>query len=245
MTERLQKFIASTGYLSRRRAEEAIVQGRVSVNGTVVTELGIKVDPAHDQVSVDGKLLRAIASRRTILLNKPRRVMTTMSDPEGRKTVMELLPANFQTLKPVGRLDFDSEGLLLLTEDGELANRIAHPRYGIHKVYRVRVRKIPSAQTLRQLTTSVTLSDGPGRFEKVNPVGEPRIVGGVPETELEITVSEGRNRFIRRMLDEVGHPVQRLLRIQVGGLRLGPLKSGEYLELSPRQLDQIFEKQDR
>lgn len=135
MKERLQKFIAATGYLSRRAAEQAIVQGRVLVNGVPITELGTQIESDHDQVEVDGKSLKRPTLCRTILLHKPRHVMTTKFDPEGRRTVMDLLPQDLQVLKPVGRLDFDSEGLLLLTEDGELANRITHPRYGIEKIY--------------------------------------------------------------------------------------------------------------
>ncbi len=242
--ERIQKFIASTGYLSRRNAEEAILQGRVSLNGLEVTELGTKVDPVQDQVSVDGNLLKRPTQCRTILLYKPRQVMTTKFDPEGRKTVMQLLPDDLQTLNPVGRLDFDSEGFILLTDDGDLANRIAHPRYGIWKIYKVWVKNKPSPWTLKKLTESVELKDGPGRFEKVKLTGSAPIGLSAAESVLEITVSEGRNRFIRRMLEEVGHPVDRLQRIQVGGLKLGNLRSGEYRELAKADLEQIFVSPD-
>ena len=237
---RLQKIIAESGVLSRRKAEDAITQGRVTVNGMVITELGTKVDGDSDQIVVDGRELRRAAVKTVIALHKPRRVVTTKSDPEGRPTVMDYLPSELQHLKPVGRLDFDSEGLLLLTDDGELANRIMHPRYGIHKSYLAWVQGSPSAESLRILLKNVALADGPGRFEAVT-----RREGLGASTILEIVVSEGRNRFVRRMLEAIGHPVVRLRRTRVGQLELGELPAGRWRKLQAAEMDRLFASSGR
>lgn len=226
---RLQKFIGETGLLSRRKAEEAISQGRVSVNGRVVTELGTKVDPEQDAILLDGKAITRTSKKTVIVFHKPRRVVTTKSDPEGRKTVMDYLPAEYRHLKPVGRLDFDSEGLILFTDDGELANRIMHPRYGMKKTYLAWVSGIPEKSSLELLLHGVSLTDGPGRFLSVRVLKKEAVP---PGAQLEAVVGEGRNRFVRRMFEAVGHPVLRLRRTRIGDLDLGTLQSGRWRLLS-------------
>jgi 23S rRNA pseudouridine2605 synthase len=228
---RLQKFIAHSGALSRRHAEAAIAQGRVRVNGATVTEMGVVIDPACDQVELDGKLLGQIETRETFAFHKPYQVMTTRSDPEGRKTVMDFFPGRAD-LYPVGRLDYETTGLLLLSNDGELANRLMHPRYEIEKTYEARVRGVPSPATLERLRRRVDLEDGPGAFLRVETLGT--LADG--STRLEIIVGEGRNRFIRRMLECVAHPVLQLHRTRIGTLALEALKTGESRKLSNAEL---------
>lgn len=228
---RIQKVIAASGMLSRRKAEEALMQGRVSVNGHIVTELGTRVDPERDEIRIDSVLLGLPEQTQVILFHKPRRVITTKSDPQNRKTIMDFFPKDLHRLKPVGRLDFDSEGLILLTDDGDLANRIAHPRYGIRKIYHVWTQGHLQTLQLEQLIRGVPLEDGSGKFESVEVLGR-EVAGSV----LEVTVSEGRNRFVRRMLDGVGTPVIRLKRVQIGNLALGSLPSGQYRKLDPKEL---------
>ncbi len=224
---RLQKAIASTGILSRRKVEEAILAGRVRVNGQLVTELGTKVDPKVDRIELDGKPVVQLDRTRVVLFHKPRRVMTTRHDPEGRRTVMDYFPEDLKSIKPVGRLDYDSEGLLILTDDGEFANRLAHPRYGVRKWYLAWVERAPSPDRLRALEQGVSLEDGPGSFESAKQVRVEK--GGAV---LEVVVSEGRNRFVRRMLEAVGHPVIRLKRTRIGEFELGDLQPGRYRVLS-------------
>jgi 23S rRNA pseudouridine2605 synthase len=228
---RLQKFIAHSGLLSRRHAETAIAQGRVRVNGVIVTEMGVLVDPACDRVELDGKPVGQISERETFAFHKPFQVMTTRSDPEGRKTVMDFFSGR-EDLYPVGRLDYETTGLLLLTNDGELANRLMHPRYAIEKMYEVRVRGTPTMATLERLRRRVDLDDGPGAFLRAEVVG----ILQDGSTRMEIIVGEGRNRFIRRMLESVGHPVLQLHRIRIGALGLDALKLGEFRKLSDAEL---------
>ena len=227
---RLQKFIAHSGALSRRHAETAITQGRVRVNGVTVTEMGIIIDPARDQVELDGKRVGQIQTRETFVFHKPFQVMTTRSDPEGRKTVMDFFPGRAD-LYPVGRLDYETTGLLLLTNDGELANRLMHPRYEIEKIYEARVKGMPTAATLLRLRQRIDLEDGPGAFLQVDALDT--LSDG--STRLKITVAEGRNRFIRRMLENVQHPVLQLHRIQIGAVSLGSLSPGEWRILHPEE----------
>lgn len=231
---RLQKFIAHSGALSRRHAETAIADGRVRVNGATVTEMGVIIDPARDRVELDGKLLGQIQTRETFAFHKPFQVMTTRADPEGRKTVMDYFPGRAD-LYPVGRLDYETTGLLLLTNDGELANRLMHPRYEIEKTYEARVRGSPTSATLERLRTRVDLEDGPGAFLRVEALET--LADG--STRLEIVVGEGRNRFVRRMLEEVGHPVLKLHRTRVGTLELGALPAGTSRALSPDEIAAI------
>lgn len=228
---RLHKWIAASGAMSRRKAEEAMAAGRVRVNGELAREPGTSIDPMTDYVEIDGRPVRQPDRRRVMAFHKPRRVMTTKHDPEGRRTILDFFPAELRRLNPVGRLDYDSEGLLLLTDDGELANRLAHPRYGVEKEYRVWVSGRPAAAIAVRLVDGLTLSDGPGRFESAREAAP-----GV----FDCVVSEGRNRFVRRMWDAVGHPVERLLRTRIGELRLGSLPPGEFRELGPDDLARLL-----
>src|SRR5438067_13631163 len=219
--ERLQKVLAARGVASRRAAEELIQGGRVSVDGRVVLELGTKVDPGRATIKVDGRALPR--PRPTyVLLNKPRGYVTTASDPEGRRTVYDLLDLR-ERVFPVGRLDMDSEGLLLLTNDGELANRLAHPRYHVAKEYLATVDGTPGENDLRALRAGVELDDGRTAPAEVEVLGNAR-----GRTQLRVVLHEGRNRQVRRMLEAVGHPVRDLQRTAYGPLRLGRLKEGDW-----------------
>lgn len=222
---RLQKLLSQGGVLSRRAAEEAIKAGRVAVNGVVITELGSKADPEKDTVTLDGVPVDPGREKILIALYKPPSVVTTKSDPEGRRTVLDFLPSELHHLNPVGRLDFESEGLLLLTNDGDLALHLTHPRYEIEKEYEAEMEGSISAQTLERLIVGVDLEDGPGRFLRAEVYH--RTEGW---SWVRVVVSEGRNRFIRRMAETVGHPVRRLKRTRHGPYDLGKLKSGTFEE---------------
>lgn len=221
MSERLQKVLAQAGIGSRRSAERLIVAGRVTVNGAVVVTLGTKVDPDTDAIKVDGKRIAAPSAGRVYLaLNKPRGVVTTMSDPEGRPTVKDFLRGVKARVYPVGRLDYNSEGLLLLTDDGLLARGLMHPSSGVDKTYLVKVKGHPDRDALARLVRGIPLDGkrtGPARA---------RVVRGGDNAWLEVTIAEGRNRQVRRILQAVGHPVQRLRRVAYGGVRLGRLPAG-------------------
>ena len=232
---RLQKILSAAGVASRRAAERLMRERRVTVNGQVVTELGARADPERDVVRVDERRVERQPRRRYMLLYKPRGVVTTRSDPQGRTTVLDLMPRVRQYVYPVGRLDYDSEGLLLLTNDGALAERLTHPRHALERVYEAVVRGIPGETQLRRLRAGVHL-DG----RRTAPV-EVCLVGGhrarrTDQARIEIVLREGRNRQVRRMLSAIGHPVVRLRRVQFGPLRAHSLKTGEYRELSAREL---------
>ena len=223
--ERLQKALARAGVASRRAAEELIAAGRVRVNGQAVTEMGRRVWPT-DRVEVDGRPLGGPARPVYLALNKPTGYVTTARDPEGRPTVFELIRSSVRVY-PVGRLDWDSEGLLLLTNDGELTHRLTHPRYGVEKEYHALVDGHPSQLTVERLTAGVPLGDGPtapARARRLRPTQ-----GG---DWVAVTIHEGRNRQVRRMLEAVGHPVRRLLRVRVGPIELGELGRGQARELT-------------
>ena len=232
MSERLQKVLAHAGVASRRSAERLIAGGRVTVNGSVVTELGTKVDPAHDAIKVDGKRVGAPPSGRTYLvLNKPRGVVTTLSDPEGRPTIKDFLRGIKARVYPVGRLDFHSEGLLILTDDGTLARNLMHPSRGVEKTYLVKVKGQPEPEILSRLSRGIPLDGkrtGPARV---------RIVRRGENPWAEITIGEGRNRQVRRMFQAVGHPAQRLRRIQYGGVVLGRLPVGHLRMLTEAEVE--------
>lgn len=228
---RLQKFLSQAGIASRRAAEGLIVAGRVAVNGAVVTELGTRVDPAIDTVTVDGEPVRP-ALPVWLALNKPRGYVTTRNDPEGRPTVYALLPPEHHGLFYVGRLDYDSEGLVLLTNEGDVANRLMHPRFQTERVYEVEVRGNVTPATLRRLRSGVQLEDGPARAEDVTRLG-----GSEPgSTRLRLTLREGRYREIRRLFRAVEHPVDRLVRISYGPVRLGGLGSGKWRRLTANEM---------
>lgn len=229
--ERLQKMMARAGVASRRHSEELIVAGRVRVNGEVVTSLGTKVDTERDVVEVDGALVRPSAVKAYFVLNKPRGFVTTMSDPQGRPTIAEFLPAEPPGLFAVGRLDLDTEGLLVVTNDGELADRLMHPRHHVPKTYRAVVGGRPSEAELRRLREGIELDDGPTQPAEV------RLVASEGRTsEVRITIREGRKRQVRRMFGAIGHPVVSLRRLALGPLRLGEQPQGTLRELSDEEV---------
>ena len=237
--ERIQKLIASTGALSRRAAEDAITQGRVKLNGKTVTELGTQADREHDELSLDGRVLDLKPKLVTIALHKPRLVMCTRDDPQGRTTVLDLLPRDLSHLRPVGRLDYESEGLIFLTNDGDFHQQVTHPSNGIKKVYAVTVQGRPALEKVQALTQVIDLEDGPGRFDTLQeyPLNAPTLT---PESRYLVTVSEGRNRFIRRMFSAIGHGVTRLVRVQVGGFPLGDLREGQWIQLDSEKLARVL-----
>jgi 23S rRNA pseudouridine2605 synthase len=218
---RLQKVLAQAGLGSRRVAEDLIERGRVRVNGERAV-LGRRVDPETDVVEVDGAQIGVKAGLVHVLLNKPRGVVTTASDPQGRSTVVELVPSDTR-LFPVGRLDVDTEGLLLLTNDGDLTHRLTHPSFGVEKEYLAEVEGVPSRGAIRRLREGVELDDG---------LTAPAKVSQVSDTVLRITIHEGRNRQVRRMCEAVGHPVVRLVRTRIGSLAERSLAPGEWRALT-------------
>ena len=235
---RVQKLISMAGIASRRAAEALILEGRVSINGEVVRTLGAKADPTTDEVRVDGRRLRLDRRQRYILLNKPRGYVTTRKDPQGRRTVMDLLIGVREYVYPVGRLDYDSEGLLLLTSDGDLAARLMHPRHDVERVYEAIVLGVPADSALDDLRRGIFL-DG----ERTRPA-EVRRGGTVSKgrqalTRLTITLKEGRNRQVRRMCASIGHPVRKLTRLRMGPIRLGDLAPGHWRDLSQAEVDKL------
>lgn len=231
---RLNKAIAHAGLASRRAADVMIQEGRVMVNGAVVTEPGTRIDPATDMVTVDGSPLSGAATEghAYLLCNKPAQVVSTARDPQGRRTVIDLLPEAFadSRLYPVGRLDYFSEGLLLLTDDGEMTLRLTHPRYHLPKIYRVTVREEPSRTMLETMRRGMTLAEG----DKLAPV-EVRLLAGKGFV-LEMVLNQGINRQIRRMCRDLGLTILRLVRTGIGPLRLGDLAPGAVRELSQNEL---------
>ncbi len=233
---RLQKLIAGAGLASRRKAEALMASGRVTVNGKVVTELGTKVDPVKDHVKVDGKHLSQAQPFVYLLLNKPKNVMSTLDDPGGRTTVKDYLRGVSVRVFPVGRLDFDSEGLMLLTNNGDLSQALLHPRYHVPKTYLIKVKGILTEEEIRQLERGVQLEDG---------MTSPAVVKKIKKAEmnswLEITIREGRKHQVKRMLESVGHPVIKLMRTKMGPLSLGDLASGEFRFLTDREANALRE----
>lgn len=236
MEVRLQKMIAGSGLASRRKAEQLIAAGRVTVNGKVVTELGTKVDPSRDHVKVDGKHLSAAQPFVYLMLNKPKHVMSTLNDPGGRPTVKDFLHGVSVRVFPVGRLDFDSEGLMLLTNHGELAQALLHPRYHVAKTYLIKVKGILTDEEILQLERGVKLEDGmtaPAQVKKISKAEQ--------NSWLEITIREGRKHQVKRMLESVDHPVIRLTRVKMGPLSLGRLESGAFRFLTDREANTLRE----
>jgi len=232
---RLQKVIADAGFASRRAAEELIVAGRVSVDGHVQRVLGTRVHPDKQRVAVDGVPLVTNRSRVYVALNKPRGTLTSMSDSQGRPCVGDLLRDFDTRLYHVGRLDADSEGLLLFTNDGELANLLMHPSHGVSKTYLAEVVAPVRRAAMRELMAGVALDDGPARASSARPVGS-----APGRTMIEIVVHEGRKHIVRRMLDAVGHPVLRLVRTKVGPIALGELRPGRTRRLSPDEVRALY-----
>jgi 23S rRNA pseudouridine2605 synthase len=233
MEERLQKILSRCGIASRRKAEEMILEGRVTVNGVVAT-LGMKADLARDHIKVDGKLIRGKEPNVYIMFNKPRRCITSMYDPKGRPTIGDFLKRVKVRVFPVGRLDYNSEGLLIMTNDGELANALLHPRNKVTKTYIVKVDGVLDDKDMVKLESGIKLEDG---------ITAPAKVRKIRKTEtnswIEITIYEGRRRQIRRMLERVGHPVLKLKRIRVDGLELGNLPPGAFRYLSPEEIKRL------
>jgi 23S rRNA pseudouridine2605 synthase len=234
--ERLQKIIAHAGFASRREAETMIREGRVTVNGRVVKELGSKADPANDHVKVDGKLITRAETHRYILLYKPKEVMTTVEDPQGRRTVIDLVKGVRERIYPVGRLDFHSEGLILLTNDGDLAFKVSHPKHGSVKTYHVKVRGVPQERIVEKLERGITI-DGkrtlPCEISRMKTTGRGDDEGN---SWFEVRLREGRTQQIRKMFQAVGHPVSKLRRVAIGPLSDPKLTPGDWRELTPREV---------
>jgi 23S rRNA pseudouridine2605 synthase len=237
--ERLQKIIAHAGFASRREAETMIREGRVTVNGRVVTELGSKADAANDHVKVDGKLITRAEPHRYILLYKPKEVMTTVEDPQGRKTVIQLVKGIRERIYPVGRLDFHSEGLILLTNDGDLAFKVSHPTHGSVKTYHVKVRGVPEDRLVDKLQRGITL-DGkrtlPCEIARLKTTGRGDDAGN---SWFEVLLREGRTQQIRKMFQAIGHPVSKLRRVAIGPLSDPRLTPGDWRELTPREVKML------
>ena len=234
--ERLQKVLAAAGVASRRVSEQYIVAGRVSVNGQVVTELGRRVDPLVDEVAVDGTAVQLDSSRRYLILNKPTGVVSTMNDEHGRPDLRQFLPDDGERLFNVGRLDADTSGLLVLTNDGAIAHLLAHPSFGVTKTYIATVRGEVTPATMRKLEKGIELDDGPIQADRARIVGE----ASRGKTIVEITLHSGRNRIVRRMLAAVGHPVLELVRRQFGPLHLGTLPMGRTREITRVELGELL-----
>ena len=237
---RLQKLLAQSGVASRRKCEELMLEGEVEVDGEVVTRLGTKVDPRTAVIRVSGKRLPPISPNVYLVLNKPRGVVSTMSDPQGRKTLADLVADRPERLFHVGRLDTDTSGLIILTNDGDFAQRLAHPSYEVDKTYVAEVDGEVYPSTLKQLRAGVTLEDGPVTVRNVKLVMGPK---GNPtgRSIVELTIHEGRNRIVRRLLDQVGHPVRRLTRTQIGPVTLGRLPVGAIRELTTDELGMLLD----
>jgi 23S rRNA pseudouridine2605 synthase len=237
---RLQKILSQAGVASRRAAEKLMAEGRVTVNGQTVREMGVKADPAADDIRVDGRRLKHAERLRYILLNKPAGFVTTRSDPQRRRTVIDLLAGVREYVYPVGRLDYDTEGLLLLTNDGDLAARLTHPRHEVERTYEAVVAGDVAAGAVEKLRQGIPL-DGrrtmPAEVKVTGPVGSGRRTTSL----LLITIREGRNRQVRRMCEAVGHPVQKLRRIRFGPISDRRLGVGDWRDLSAREVSLLKE----
>jgi pseudouridine synthase len=235
MQQRLQKVLAQAGIASRRAAEKLIADGRVTLNGETVRMMGTKADPEQDDIRVDGRRLRPPQRTRYILLNKPAGYVTTRSDPQRRPTVIDLVRDVRQYIYPVGRLDYDSEGLLLLTNDGDLAAQLTHPRHGVERTYEVRVAGTPDAETLERLRKGIVLDGRRTLPADVALLSSRRDREGA----LRLTIREGRNRQVRRMCEAIGHPVRALRRVRIGPLDDSRLKAGQWRELTPDEVNAL------
>jgi 23S rRNA pseudouridine2605 synthase len=238
-TIRINVFLARAGVASRRAADRLVESGKVRVNGQVVTTLGIQVDPTRDRVEVDGRAVGARESLQYLLVNKPAGYVTTARDPQGRPTVLDLAGATGARLYPVGRLDLESEGLLFLMNDGRLAFRLTHPKYEVPKTYRAWVAAPPSSEAVHRLRAGLELDDGPTRPAQVVNLGLMPAERGVVGPALDITIHEGRNRQVRRMLEAVGFPVVRLRRIRFGPIELGNISPGKHRSLTRAEVNDL------
>lgn len=240
MPDRLQKILSRHGIASRREAEQMILAGRVAVNGNKVAELGTKADPESDRIEVDGKLLQTNAPKFVyLLLNKPIGVMSTCDDPQGRKTVLDILPSQYRHVYPVGRLDYNSSGALILTNNGDFANYLMHPRHHVPKTYEVWVKDIPSDRIIKQWQDGVILDGKRTLPASVNIRQIERCKYQTPRTQLQIVLSEGRNRQIRRVAEQLGHPVLSLHRVAIATISLETLKVGAYRLLIDQEIETL------
>jgi 23S rRNA pseudouridine2605 synthase len=233
---RLQKILSAAGVASRRASEQMILEGRVTVNGETVRELGTKADPRKDAIKVDGRRVKTDIAQRYIALYKPKGYVTTRKDPEGRRTVMDLIGEG-DYIYPVGRLDYDSEGLLLMMTDGDLAAKLMHPRHEVDKVYEVIVAGVPDARAVEKLRKGVFIEGG--RTSPAVVQVENTVKGARPTTKLTITIHEGRNRQIRHMCSAVGLPVRDLRRVRMGPIGLGRLKPGQWRDLTSEEVRRL------
>ena len=239
MQQRLQKIIAAAGIASRRHAEELISAGQVTVNGHVITELGSKADPVRDHIKVKGRLINPLLSQQKpvyLVLNKPKGYLTSMSDPEGRPLVTDLIPASLGRLHPVGRLDFNTEGLLLLTNDGDFTNLITSARNQIAKVYKVKVQGVPSEKAIDRLRRGVRIDEG----ERTAPAEVRRIRESESNSWFEVVLHQGRNQQVRRMFDAIGHSVVKLARTRIGELEDKYLRAGEWRKLTAVEVSRFM-----
>lgn len=238
---RLNKFIAEAGVASRRKADQLIAEGKVKINGKKVFELGTHVDPAHDQVTVEGQQIRPEAEKVYAMFYKPRHVLTSMSDPEGRPTVADYIQDLPYRLFPVGRLDWDSEGLLLLTNDGDYASRVMHPREEIPKTYHVKLNGQPSEQEIAKLLSGVPIIGG-----RVSAREVVRLRKGDSKEKAwyRIVITEGKNRQIRRMFEKIGYDVEKLQRVSIGALELRGIERGQYTLLDRKSAERVFQTQE-
>ena len=242
--ERLQKIIAHAGFASRREAETMIREGRVTVNGKVVTELGTKAAPGRDHIKVDGKLITRAEPHRYILLYKPKEVTSTVNDPEGRKTVIDLVRGVRERIYPVGRLDYHSEGLVLLTNDGELAYKVSHPKHGSVKTYHVKVRGVAEDRMIEKLERGITIEGKrtvPCEIARMKTTGRTDDEGN---SWYEVKLREGRNQQIRKMFKAIGHPVSKLRRVAIGPISDPKLTPGVWRELTKQEVRMLATMQD-
>src|SRR2546423_6617101 len=238
MQERLQKLIGAAGIASRRHAEELIESGEVTVNDKVVRELGTKADPARDHIKVRGRLINPLLEKQEkvyVLLNKPRGYLTALADTEGRPLVSELVPQSLGRLHPVGRLDFNTEGLLILTNDGELTNHVTSARNHVRKVYEVKVKGVPPEEQVARLRRGIRLDDGvrtaPAQIKKVDETNT--------NSWFEVVLEEGRNQQIRKMFDSIGHSVLKLRRVKIGPVEIERLPTGKWRHLAPAEVARL------
>ena len=232
--ERIQKILAKAGIASRREAERMVVEGRVTVNGKVVDTLGSKADALVDHIKVDGRRLTGFEPKVTLLLNKPRGYLSTVKDPKERPTVMDLLGRVKWRIYPVGRLDFDAEGLLLLTNDGDLAHILSHPRFSISRTYLVKVGGVPDEKKLIRLKKGVVLEDGEARVVSFSILRR-----GEKNSWIRVVVTEGRNRLVKRMFSAIRHPVLKLKRVEFGPIKLGELPIGQFRCLTSEEMESL------
>ena len=233
--QRLQKILSQAGVASRRKSEELIVDGRVTINGTTVLKLGTKADAIRDEICLDGQKIKKQEKHRYVLLNKPRGYISTRNDPQRRPTIMDLISSVKEYVYPVGRLDYDTEGLILLTNDGALATGLTHPKHRVQRTYEVFVSGIPNKDALEKLRTGIRLE---GR--KTSPATVKLLKSRNSSNALiKITIREGRNRQVRRMCEAIGHPVQRLTRTHIGPIKDRNLKTGKWRELTDQELQEL------